>query len=195
MYLVKRSLVLFVFVLFGVSSNLLAQEGGQEMSAEDKAWMEYMTPGKAHQMLAESVGSWKIQTKMWMDPSAAPMESDGTSQSEMILGGRYLQSTFSGTMMGMPFEGISITGYDNAKKEYFNTWIDNMGTGLAYAKGKYDESTKSTEFKGTMVDPMTGKDSPFREVFKVIDKNKMVMEMYWEMEGKEVMGMEITYTR
>ena len=46
-----------------------------------------------------------------------------------------------------------------------------------------------------MVDPMTGKDSPFREVFKVIDQKKMLMEMYWEMDGKEFLGLELTYTR
>lgn len=195
MYLVKRSFFLFAVFLFLVSSNLLAQEGGYEMSAEEKAWIDYMTPGQAHQMLAEQVGSWNVHTKMWMDPSASAMESDGTSKAEMILGGRYLHSTFSGTMMGMPFEGISLTGYDNAKKEFFNTWIDNMGTGLAYATGTYSETTKSTELKGLMVDPMTGKDTPFREVFKVINKDKMVMEMYWEMDGKEFLGLELTYTR
>lgn len=27
----------------------------------------------------------------------------------------------------MPFEGISTLGYDNAKKTFFSTWIDNMG--------------------------------------------------------------------
>ncbi len=194
MNFVKKALPVLVFFFLINGSNLLAQEG-MEMTAEQKAWMDYMTPGKAHQMLAEGVGSWKVHTKMWMDPSAAPMESDGTSQAEMILGGRYLQSTFSGTMMGMPFEGISITGFDNAKKEFFNTWIDNMGTGLAYATGKYNEAANAIEFKGMMVDPMTGKDSPFREVFKVIDQKKMVMEMYWEMDGKEFLGLELTYTR
>ncbi|QQS38136.1 MAG: DUF1579 domain-containing protein [Ignavibacteriales bacterium] len=194
MNFVKKTLPVFAFFFLINCSNLFAQEG-MEMSAEEKAWMEYMTPGKAHQMLAESVGSWKVHTKMWMDPSAPPMESDGTSNAEMILGGRYLQSTFTGTMMGMPFEGISMTGFDNAKKEFFNTWIDNMGTGLAYATGKYNEKNNSTEFKGMMVDPMTGKDTPFREVFKMIDKNKMVMEMYWEEGGKEFLGLELTYTR
>lgn len=190
----KKALSVLVFFLLVSSSNLLAQDG-IEMTAEQKAWMDYMTPGQAHHMLAEGVGPWNVHTKMWMDPSGAPMESDGTCKSEMILGGRYLQTTFSGTMMGMPFEGISITGFDNAKKEFFNTWIDNLGTGLAFATGKYNETDKSIEFKGNMVDPMTGKDSPFREVFKFIDQKKMVMEMYWEMDGKEFLGLELTYTR
>lgn len=195
MCFIKRSIALLSIILLLTSSVQFAQEGGMEMSAEQKAWMDYMTPGKAHHMLSESVGNWKTHTKLWMDPSAPPMESEGTSKAEMILGGRYLQSTFSGSMMGMPFEGISLTGYDNAKKEYFNTWIDNMGTGLAYATGKYDETTKTTELIGLMVDPITGKNTAFREVMKMIDKNNMVMEMYSEYDGKEFLGLEVKFTR
>ena len=32
-------------------------------------------------------------------------------------------------MMGMPFEGIGRTGYDNVTGKYWSTWIDNMSTG------------------------------------------------------------------
>lgn len=34
----------------------------------------------------------------------------------MIFGGRYQLSNYKGNFMGMPFEGMSIMGYDNAKK-------------------------------------------------------------------------------
>ena len=33
--------------------------------------------------------------------------------------------------MGMPFNGLSLEGYDNAKKEFTSIWIDNMGTGTS----------------------------------------------------------------
>jgi len=39
--------------------------------------------------------------------------------------------------MGMPFEGMGLDGYDNASKEYISIWIDNMGTGIMYMKGKW----------------------------------------------------------
>ena len=45
------------------------------------------------------------------------------------MGGRYLHGMFKGTAMGQPFEGASVSGYDNTKKKYFNVWVDSMSTG------------------------------------------------------------------
>ncbi|MCK7481868.1 MAG: DUF1579 domain-containing protein [Candidatus Moduliflexus flocculans] len=36
----------------------------------------------------------------------------------MILGGRYVRLTYKGEMMGQPFEGLQISGYDNITKAY-----------------------------------------------------------------------------
>ena len=48
-----------------------------------------------------------------------------------------------------------------------------------------------------MVDPMTGKDCEFREVFTVVDKDHQTMVMYAPdpATGKEMKTMEIRYTR
>ena len=51
------------------------------------------------------------------------------------LGGRYVIGKFAGTMMGQPFEGMSTMGYDNAKKMFTSTWVDNMGTGIVHYDG------------------------------------------------------------
>ena len=67
--------------------------------------------------------------------------------------GRYQQTTTTGSFMGMPFHGMSTTGYDNAKKVFFTTWIDNMGTGLMYGEGKWNNATKSIDFKGKTMEP------------------------------------------
>ena len=90
---------------------------------QQKAWTEYMTPGKYHEMLAKTAGEWKTVSKWWMDPSKEANISEGTAVNEMIMGGRYLKSTNSGMMEGMPFEGLAIQGYDNAKKEYFMDFL------------------------------------------------------------------------
>jgi len=185
----------FIFVLMIISSTFIfAQEGG-EQSAEMQAWMEYMTPGPMHEMMAKTVGEWNVNTKFWMDPAGEPMETKGSAIVEMILGGRYMQSTHTGTMMGMPFEGISLQGYDNSTGEFTSIWIDNMGTGFSISKGKYDEATHSINFEGSMLDPITKKDMDFRQVVKTIDDNHFLFEMYMNYDGKEFKSMVVDYTR
>jgi len=162
---------------------------------EMKAMMAYSTPGEIHKMMAKSVGSWTADISMWMQPGASPMKSTGEMKNEMILGGRYLKGTNTGSFMGQPFEGIGITAYDNAKKMFINTWIDNMGTGVMTLTGAWDAANNSINFSGTMVDPASGKDVPIREVFKMIDDNHQSLEMYAAMGGQEFKTMEINFTR
>ena len=170
---------------------------GQDSSgnAAMQAWMAYMTPGEMHQMLADAVGDWDTKSTFWMNPEGDPMVSEGTTKIEMILGGRYQKSTTTSEMMGMPFEGISITAFDNATKEFINTWIDNMGTGMMIGRGKYDEATKKAVLKGTYVDPMTGNDEPFMETYQVVDNDHHTLEMYVYPGGQEFKSMVVEYTR
>lgn len=65
---------------------------------------------------------------------------------KMILGGRFLQQEVNGEMMGMPMNGIGITGYDNLKKKYVGFWIDNMGTGMYTMEGEMDKEGKACTY-------------------------------------------------
>jgi hypothetical protein len=128
-------------------------------------------------------------------------------QDVAIYGGRYFRSEHKGKINmpgpdGKPvertFEGTATTGFDNAKGKFWGGWIDNMSTGVFLSEGTYDAATKTFTYTGTMeMGPVMGK-SKVREVIKIIDKNKHIMEWY---ETNEKMGpgemktMEITYTR
>lgn len=164
-----------------------------------KNWQAYATPGKEHQMMAENDGAWIGDITMWQKPGGPAMKMTGTAENKMILGGRYQQATYKGMMMGMPFEGISTLAFDNAKKVYISTWIDNMGTGVMQGEGKWDEASKSLTISGNMVDPARGdgKECHFREVMTYTDKDHNTMEMYVPdtETGKEFKSMEIKYTR
>jgi hypothetical protein len=162
---------------------------------EMEAWTKYMTPSKTHEMLASSVGDWSTKVTMWMEPGAEAMVSEGTSTVEMILGGRYQKSTHRGNMMGMEFEGISTVAFDNATKEFINTWIDNMGTGIMSSKGKFNEATNKVEMEGTYVDPMTGNDEPFKQTMEIVDDDHQLFEMFIIKDGEEFKTMMVEYTR
>lgn len=182
-----------VLLLLCLSSAIVAQDYDSE--AAQKAWQEAMTPGEMHAMLAKAEGEWNATITMWNDPTAEPMISEGTVVSEMIMDGRYLQSKHTSTFMGMPMHGMAIEGYDNAKKKFINTWIDNFGTGIMISEGDYDPESKQMVYYGSMTSPMDGSAIKTRQTMKMIDDDNSVFEMFMEMGGQEVKSMNIKYTR
>ncbi len=162
----------------------------------DKAWKENMTISEQHKMLAKENGTWSGEVTMWMGEGAPPMTSTSTTVTKSIYGGLYQVSNHTGDMMGMPFEGTSTMGYDNLKKEYFSTWIDNMGSGMYYMTGQRDDASKKISLSGT-TRCMNGQDAVMREVFTSVDDDHQLLEMYGPdpKTGKEYKNMEIKYTR
>lgn len=181
------------------SLSVFAQESKSSAPpAMDPAAMEAMakagTPGDAHKALDEFAGKWDTKITMWMMPGADPMTSTGMSENRWIMGGRYLEQRFTGSFMGTPFEGIGYTGYDNVKKQYWGTWMDNMSTGLMISTGQ--RNGKVYSFDATMADPMTGKDSRIQEKITVVDADHHTMEMWGPApDGRNFKMMEIAYTR
>lgn len=166
-----------------------------DSATQMKLWTEYATPGNEHKMMADETGTWNCDMTFWEGPNGKPSKATSTANIKMILGGRYQESIYSGTMMGQPFEGKSTLAYNNASKEFTTTFIDNMGTGMMVAIGKYDEANKSMNFKGDMVSPLNGKKTPYREVYTIVDTNTRKMEMYDTKNGTEYKSMEIIMKR
>jgi hypothetical protein len=161
-----------------------------------KAYMEYSTPGEVHKMMASWAGKWDADVTSWMEPGKPEQKSKGSVDRKMILGGRYMMSMHTGNMGGMPFEGHEMLAYDNAKKMFLSSWMDNMGTGIMNSEGKWDDATKSVTMKGKMLDPATQKDCEVREVFTVVDDKHQNFEMYVTSPGqKEFKCMEAHYTK
>lgn len=184
-----------ILTLCAAGMGLYASAQQMDQAAAMKAWEEYKTPGDVHKMIAKSDGKWTHETTMWMDPSAPPTKSKGTCTNKMIMGGRYQQSNLTGTMMGMPFEGMSLMGYDNKTHVFTSAWVDNMGTGMMTMEGKWDDATKSITFNGKCVEPMSGESMGVREIFTMQDDNHQTMEMYQSMGGQEMKVMEVKFTR
>jgi hypothetical protein len=188
-----KQTILFVcaVVITGALQNAYTQNADPM-----KAWQDFMTPGSMHKWMEKTNGTWEAEVSQWMDPSAPPTKTKATNVQSSVMGGRYVIGKFSSTMMGQPMEGMSTMGYDNAKKMFISTWVDNLGTGIVHMSGTYDEATKILNLKGHQTDPMTGKDSDIREEMKMIDDNTYTMTMYGAgMDGKEMKFMEGTFKR
>lgn len=190
---VKVFVFCFIFAVF--SASVFADTPSADQKAAMDAMMKMGAPGEQHKWLATFEGKWNINVKSWMDPSKPPETSTGTCESKMVMGGRFLHQECTGSMMGMPFNGMGITGYDNQKKKYIGTWMDNFGTQIMWSEGTETEPGKAITMTSQMEDPMMGP-MQIREVLRVTNPNQYVFEMYGTAkEGKEAKMMEITYTR
>jgi hypothetical protein len=198
-------------VAVAVSLPALGQDKDKEKKDEKQPsdadmmamMMELAKPGENHKLLAKAVGSWTYTLKMWMDPSAPPSESSGTCVTKEVLGGRYFITDYAGKfqfpgpdgkMMDMEFKGIGTDGYDNVKKKFVSSWIDNMGTMIIHSEGTYDGPAKSLTYNYEC-EMMPGMKTKNRQVIKIIDNDNRTVEFWEDRGGKEVKTMEIVAKR
>ena len=162
-----------------------------------KVWQEVSAPGAEHTMLKGLVGDWEVATKSWQSEGSAPEETVGSSTFKSILGGRFVQQEFKGKMMGQPYEGTGMMGYNNMTKKFESTWHDSMSTASMRLEGTFDSSTKVISETGEFQCPVKKITQKMRSEFKIIDKNNATFTMYMtDMEtGKEIKGMEQVYKR
>jgi hypothetical protein len=157
--------------------------------------MALVMPGEHHAHMKKLAGEFDYTLKMIM-PGMPATDYVGKRSAKMVMGDRYLDETYTGTMMGMPFEGHGTMAYDNVQKKYLNTWIDNMGTGIMFGAGTCDANGTTWTMTSDMADPMTGKMLKTRSVTKVVDADHISFEMYAPgPDGKEAKMMEIIATR
>jgi len=176
-------------------NNLYSTASILDAAVMAKNWHAYITPGEPHKKLANLSGSWKEEITIWMHAETPPQSSSATSENKMILNGLYQEVTHKGTINGMAYEGLCITGFDNAKKKYVMTWIDNMGSGAMQQEGHWDEETNTINLEGITTDAMTGNTLAVRQALIFNDAKNYTIEMYETKNGKERKTMEIIFTR
>ena len=179
------------------------QPSAEDMKKMMQQMMELTKLNENHKILGELAGDWSYTVKMWMDPSAPAQESKGTAIRKPIMDGRYYVADVTGQMempgpdgkkQEMTFKGTSIEGYDNAKKKFVSTWIDNMGTGIMMSEGTYDPATKTFSYDSE-IEMLPGMKTKVRETIKIVDKDHHIFEWYENRGGQDVKTMEISYAR
>jgi hypothetical protein len=166
--------------------------GGVDMAAMAERMMMATTPGEEHAGLARLVGKWNVEIKISIGPGMPMATMNATSEIETILGGRYSVEHITGSFMGQPFKGMSITGYDNLSGTFDNVWVDNQSTAMATMKGR-GEAESVILWNGTRNDPMMG-EVAVRSVQKMTATG-MTYENFHTVDGQENKQMTLTYTR
>jgi uncharacterized protein DUF1579 len=153
---------------------------------------EMPKPGPEHELFKKDVGTWDATVEILMPP-APP--SKATETNALGPGGLWLLTDFKGEMMGGPFQGHGVAGWDPAKKKYVGTWVDSMSTALMITESTYDAAART--MTGTMEAPgPDGRPMKMKAVTQYKDDDTRVFTMYMPgPDGKEAPQMRISYKR
>ncbi len=189
------ALVLMTSTVMAREKTGKASKKPMDPQARAELYQKLATPGEPHRQLSGLAGTWKTVTKEWTDPGTPSAESTGSAEMKMLLGDRFLQQEYTGQMMGQPFSGIGIEGYDNLRKKYVTVWMSSSGTGIFTMEGTASEDGRTITLKGQHPEP-GGHSMQHRAVWKIPDDDHQTYEMYGPHKGgAEMKTLEITYTR
>ncbi len=165
-------------------------------AAAMEAWMKSMKLGEQHGEFKKYVGEWTTSTKVMMPGAPEAPASTGSASFKLLMDGRFLEQTYSGNMMGMPMEGMGLMGFDNNRKLFVNTWVDNFSTGMMMMKGNKSQDGKTLTMIGEMDEPMTGEmGKAIRSQTKWLNENSFKFTMDEIIYGEPFTVLEVTYTR
>jgi Protein of unknown function (DUF1579) len=152
-------------------------------------------PVAAHKRLLELTGNWKMEVRLWFDPSQPPQVYPGTATGKMILGGRFLR--MSAMSKGkLPVESLGIWGFDTRTSEYTMTGYDTMSTYSISAAGKYDPARKAIVLEGSFLQPPENLPQKYRFLLTSSKSNERLLTLLFLMpNGKELKVAETCYTR
>jgi hypothetical protein len=165
-----------------------------DMQAMREIYKKVGTPGEPHKLLAKLEGNWITRTRGYMEGKPV-MESTGTCEQKLVLGGHYLQQDYTGSMDGMPFSGINLLGYNNHTGKYESVWLDTMSTAIFFFVGKGSADGRTITQECSYIDPVRGP-AVWRSVTRIKDDNTLEFEMFITPKvGKEEKMMEMTVSR
>lgn len=167
-----------------------------QMQEMMKKMEEAGAPGPMHKLLEQRAGEWDMVWEFPNPMAPGTMErSTGSASVKSLFGGRFTSTTVQGTMMGQPFQGLDLTGYNNVTKKFESLWIDSMGTSMMFMTGTYDQATRTFTMHGEMADPMTGGATKVRTVYTMHEDKPHTFKMFTDDAAGEQLWMTVTYTR
>jgi HAMP domain-containing protein len=169
-----------------------------DMQAHMTEMMQLAMPGEAHAELAEMAGTWDTVMSYRQGPDAPWMDSDGTTTYEVVLGGRYVVGTSTGTWefdgQAMPWEAIQWQGFDNLTGEFTSIWYGDHSTWGGATRGRKNAAGEVV-YEGLIHDAATPQGRPTRGVAVNEGPDKMVFKMWDSIAGEMVHTMTWTATR
>jgi hypothetical protein len=147
-------------------------------------------PGPQQLKLKELEGNWEVTIK---NPDGS--SSVGEAVYKMECGDMWLTSDMKIELMGMPFQGKGIDGYNPLSKKYLSVWVDPMSPAPMMFEGDFDSSGKVLTMTSDAVGP-DQQPAKWRSVTTYHDKDHHTFVMYLTGgDGKEQEMMTAEYRR
>jgi hypothetical protein len=152
-------------------------------------------PGPEHKKLQPFVGNWTLTVKLWTNPSEPPAEAKGTVERKWIMGGRFVQENVKVECGGKSFEGLGLLGYDKGAKKYTTTRVCGLCGTVSHGLATCSESGRKFECAKEECCPITGQKVKGRDEIIIENNDKIVINIFKTIDGKELKVMEIVSIR
>ncbi len=202
----KRSMIIMSGILLAatLTTVTVSDEKKGEPSPEEMAKMmeamqkarKFTAPSEMHNALKKFLGEWKSETRFYMGDKPSPPEI-GEVSNKWLIEGRFIMSEAKGMMMGQPFKGYTMMGYDNFKMSYVAASMTTWDTALRMSEGDIDPRTNALIMYGTVDEYLTGEhDKMSKLVFRFDGDDKYTWEIHDLSIGeKNTKVIEVTHTR
>ena len=171
---------------------------GEHPKGDEKPKAEHPGPAELNDHQKSQTmfeGEWEATAKGQSDPSQPVQEWKGTCKNTLVLGGRFLQMEYKGELLGQPYEGYGLSGYDPEKKKHTLVWMDSLTTQMMHYEGECTDGCKTTTLTAELPGP-NGTTMKSRSVTRVVSPTEHVFEIYvTDPSGKESKMLEIVYQK
>ena len=150
-----------------------------------------------HEVLSGLVGRFTTKVHLYDGPYKRKMDTEGTAEGKVVMGGPFVQLTHSELRMMQPFESMAIYGFDTAIGKYTADAIDNTSTAIVHFIGTYDADKKQLVMSGRFSDQKARILTIVRTVTTFVDAKTFTYDEFVSRSvgGPETHVVTITFTK
>jgi len=150
-----------------------------------------------HAILAGLAGKFTTKVHVYSGPFPRILDTEGTAEGKLIMGGAFVQLTQAEKRMKQSFEAMTIHGYDEATRRFTASSVDNASSVIVNLVGTYDAEKKQIVMSGRFSDPKVGFLTIIRTVTTFVDANTWTYDEFVSHKAgdPETRVVTITFTR
>jgi hypothetical protein len=177
-------------------------------AAEVPAFVGRGMPGPGHKVIAPLAGTWRVRYEVYgtlgRTGDEPPIVSDDIrTRREWVGGGRFLEDTTQGTLMGAPYWRRGWLGYNNMEGRFEWVTIDGVNSALmTYSAALKSGPSAPISMTGVFTDQgvageeSVGKRVGMRTVIHIDSNERHRVDLYFTRPGKkETLAVRAVYTR